>query len=133
MTKKIQRGKNTKNASEPIKRTRVFPGENQFIGQIDKSYGHGMYDVKTHFSKYPIKCTSRGRKKRSSNQAYIPRGEYPYVIVTPGTGAGQFHIIHAYLDTEVGRLVKENIIPKRFEDTDNVEDENCFEFDFEDL
>ena len=133
MPKKINRGKNTKNASEPIKRKRVIPGETQFIGQIDKSYGHGTYDVKTYFSKFPVKCTSRGRKKRSSNQAYIPRGEYPYVIVTPGIGPNQFHIIHAYLDIEVSHLVKENIIPKRFESTENVDDESCFEFEFENL
>lgn len=131
MPKRVQKGKNSKNTHEPVKRKMEYPSEEegQFIGKVDKAYGRGVYDILTYFSKTPIKCTTRGRKRRSSNQAYIQPNTFPYAIITPGVGPKDFHIIHIYEDAEVTKLLKDEIIPKRLENMNNNEEESIVEFE----
>ena len=134
MPKKTNKGKNTKNTKkthEPVKRKMEYPSseDDQFIGKIDKAFGNGSYQVLVYNNTIPITCTSRGRKRRSKNQHYIQPNTFPYIIITPGIGPKQFHIIHVYNEYEVVKLLKENIIPHRLENMDNREEDSIVEFE----
>ena len=134
MPKKTNKGKNTKNTKktyEPVKRKMEYPSseDKQFIGKIDKESGNGSYQVLVYFNKDPIRCTTRGRSRRSSNQHYIQPKSFPYVIITKGVGNKQYHVIHVYNEYEVVKLLKENIIPHRLENIDNIEEDSIVEFE----